>query len=337
MLRSGLSCVLALGTSLAPAAVTMEMVTVGDTNNPADPLTGYGSVPYAYQIGKYEVRNSEYVEFLNSVAATDTYGLYNGTMATGLRGGITQSGSPGSYTYAVKDNMGDKPVVYISYYDAVRFANWLENGQPVGPQGAGTTETGSYTLFTDGGGTTNVSARGVGVSWVIPNENEWYKGAYYDPTAGATDYFWLYPTQSDGVPTMGSVDATGNITNDGPNVVNYSFGADWNGQDGNVTTVGSAGTSSDSYYGTFDQGGNAGERIETFVIGGYRGVRGGTLALGEDRLRSSDRLGVHPANEYDSVGFRIAFIPETSNLAAVLIAALGLCEWKRRLLRCHPR
>ncbi len=30
--------------------------------------------------------------------------------------------------------------------DAARFANWLENGQPTGPEGTGTTETGSYTL-----------------------------------------------------------------------------------------------------------------------------------------------------------------------------------------------
>ena len=31
---------------------------------------------------------------------------------------------------------------YVSFYDALRFANWLHNGQPTGAQGAATTETG---------------------------------------------------------------------------------------------------------------------------------------------------------------------------------------------------
>ena len=32
---------------------------------------------YAYNIGTYEVTTGQYVAFLNAVAATDTYGLYN--------------------------------------------------------------------------------------------------------------------------------------------------------------------------------------------------------------------------------------------------------------------
>jgi hypothetical protein len=50
----------------------------------------------------------------------------------------------------------------------------------------------------------------------------------------------LYPTQSDAIPTVGTANATGDISNPGANVANYFFGADWNGQNGNVTTVGSA-------------------------------------------------------------------------------------------------
>ena len=56
-------------------------------------------------MGKYDVTVGQYCQFLNAVAATDTYGLYNSYMAmTDLNYptvGITQSGSPGSYTYAV--------------------------------------------------------------------------------------------------------------------------------------------------------------------------------------------------------------------------------------------
>ena len=38
----------------------------------------------------------------------------------------------------------DRPVNYVSFWDAARFANWLHNGQPTGAQGAGTTEDGAY-------------------------------------------------------------------------------------------------------------------------------------------------------------------------------------------------
>ena len=38
-----------------------------------------GAVDYAYNIGTYEVTNAQYVEFLNAVAKTDGYGLYNGS------------------------------------------------------------------------------------------------------------------------------------------------------------------------------------------------------------------------------------------------------------------
>ena len=40
----------------------------------------------------------------------------------------------------------DTPVNLVSLYDAMRFVNWLENGQPDGPQDATTTEDGAYTI-----------------------------------------------------------------------------------------------------------------------------------------------------------------------------------------------
>ena len=46
----------------------------------------------------------------------------------------------------VAGDWAGRPVNYVSYWDSCRFANWLNNGQPTGPQGAGTTETGAYTL-----------------------------------------------------------------------------------------------------------------------------------------------------------------------------------------------
>jgi sulfatase modifying factor 1 len=254
--------------STAGAVVTIDYVTVGDAGN-ANDTTGFGGVAYEYMIGKYEVTNAQYAEFLNAVAATDTYSLYSDSMDSDVRGGITQNGTDGSCTYSVKTNMGDKPVNFVSFSDAMRFTNWINNGQ-----GAATTESGAYDMTQ--AAETVIHASNATV-W-LPTENEWYKAAYYDPTlnTGAGGY-WLYPTKSSSIPTVAAAGTTGIISNPGANVANYNFGADWNAQDGNVTTVGSAGAT--SYYGTFDQGGNVWEWNEAIVVGGAaRGVRGGSWA-----------------------------------------------------------
>jgi hypothetical protein len=82
-----------LGSLALPArAVTIDMVSVGDPGNTAD-TTGNpnpaGAVADSFQIMKYKWTNSRYADFLNSVAATDTYSLYNADMGSDARGGIT--------------------------------------------------------------------------------------------------------------------------------------------------------------------------------------------------------------------------------------------------------
>ena len=139
---------------VAAQAVVIDTVTVGDAGNAADTrrmatdsTTGYGSVSYTYNIGKYEVTSAQYCEFLNAKAKTDTYSLYNASMWSDTTRGcqIQRSGSSGSYTYSVASDYANRPVNYVSWYCAIRFANWLTNGQ-----GSGDTESGSY-LITGGG------------------------------------------------------------------------------------------------------------------------------------------------------------------------------------------
>jgi hypothetical protein len=124
------------------------LVPVGDTGNVADPLTGLGAVSYPYWMGKYDVTTAQYAQFLNSVAAAgDPYGLYNSKMATDLPTiGITKASTSSGFSYTVKGN-GNVPVFDVSLGDAARFVNWLANGQPIAPEGPGTTETGTYTLM----------------------------------------------------------------------------------------------------------------------------------------------------------------------------------------------
>lgn len=105
-------------------------------------------------------------------------------------------------------------------------------------------------------------------------------------------------------------------------MANYGSSADWNSQDGNVTTVGSAGSA--SFYGTFDQGGNVFELTDTVarLLGEpYRVMRGGAWRLGVDDLSASARLNLIPTLEFDDVGFRVASVPEPH---AGLLAAFGL-------------
>ncbi len=153
-------CVLAagmpvlLGDPRPAAGVTIDTVVVGNAGNAADTAAhsnnpaGQGAVSYTYAIGKYEVTAGQYREFLNAVAATDAYGLCNtsmddvGSQYAGC--GIVRSGSSGSYTYSVAADWANRPVCYVSWGDAARFANWLHNGQPTGPQDLTTTESGSY-------------------------------------------------------------------------------------------------------------------------------------------------------------------------------------------------
>jgi formylglycine-generating enzyme required for sulfatase activity len=122
-------------TNTASATVTFDWATVGNAGNAADQTTGRGAVDYEYRISKYEVTNAQYAEFLNAVAASDPNKLYNQRMGFERWAGITRSGLSGSFTYATKANMDKKPVNYVSFFDSMRFTNWLHNGQ-----GAGGTE-----------------------------------------------------------------------------------------------------------------------------------------------------------------------------------------------------
>jgi formylglycine-generating enzyme required for sulfatase activity len=318
-----LAATAALITSAA-ASVTIDYVSVGHAGNAAD-STGYGAVAYAYQIGKYEVTNAQYGAFLNAVDpdGANANGVYNSNMGSNARGGITYTaGAASGAKYTIRTSMGDKPVNYVSWYDAARFTNWLGNGQ-----GSGSTETGSYTL----NGNTGIITKNVGATVYLPSEDEWYKAAYYDPTAGAGggDNYWLHATQSDTAPTVGSANfSTGAISNPGANVANYNIGADWNDLDGNVTTVGSA--AANNYFGTFDQAGNVREWNDAVISGSSRGLRGGSFNSNEDDLRSSTRNNNDPSNETISFGFRVASVPEPTSLLLTMLAGGVMLARRKR-------
>jgi hypothetical protein len=234
-------------------------------------------------------------------------------MATDLIiAGISRSGSSGSYTYAIIGT-GNQPIGHVSWFSAARFANWMHNGQPNGPQGAATTEQGTYTL---NGVTSGIILKNAGAQFWIPTGNEWYKAAYYDPTlsSGAGGY-WQYPTRSNTAPGN-NVGPGANQANIYDHITGYSVTQSTvtNASQNYLTDVGSF-TGSPSYYGTFDQGGDVFQWNDDVISGTKRGFRGGSWAGSADFLLSSYNPGVVPAQNNEDYGFRLAALasPVISN------------------------
>lgn len=194
-----------------------NFISIGDANNNADEQTGYGSVDSEFMIGEYPITNCAYVYFLNSTASyTDYYGVYNDSMNSDTRGGIEKTTTSVQISddlyqvissYNCKTNMCDKPVNYVSWFDAARYCNWLHNGRPSGSQDSSTTEDGSYTL--NGLTTGIVPTKNVNASYYIPTENQWYKSAYYKGS-GINSGYWDYATKSNINPSPVSADSNGN-------------------------------------------------------------------------------------------------------------------------------
>jgi formylglycine-generating enzyme required for sulfatase activity len=298
-------------------------------------------VDYDYRIGTYEVTNAQYAAFLNAKAASDPHQLFNPNMTSFASGGITRTGSDGAYSYTTKPNMADKPVNFVSWYDSARFVNWLNNGQ-----GDGNTENGAY-LLTDSYLDSYVN-RTPGATWVLPNGKEWAKAAFYerlvldlpDGSELVLRDNWHYATRSDTVPALATADSAGNITNPG-NVVNYANGADWNGLDGNVTTVGSGGSLSASPYGTYDQAGNVKEWGEAYNIPDFgiyeREYFGGGFRSTQYQLGAGEQS-VYADTASDDLGFRVAqivaVVPEPSSFLLSVVGLLALAICARRRTRC---
>ncbi len=274
---------------------TIDFVDIGNTGNVADTTT-YGSVPYEYRTGKNEISQ------LQITKATQI------GMANVSAGAWTES----------------QPAANITWYEAAAFVNFLNTNSGKTAAYDLTFSNGSWSMalwsseqaWTAGG--TNLY-RNKDAFYFLPSENEWYKAAYYN--AAGTNYF-LYPTASSSVPTpVASGTNAGSAVYNGGAVTNPAA----------VTFAGGL-----SPYGTMGQGGNVREWNESAFDGSnsssseFRAVRGGSWFLSESGLRSSSRGGSVPTGENDSIGFRVASVPEPSTYVLVLMGAGALYLWKRR-------
>ena len=237
--------ILQLSAGLARSGVTFDWATVGDPGNPPDPLNSaevpeIGTVSYPFKISRHEVTKAQYAEFANAV---------------GKDGGNVEAGTE------------DWPAI-TNFIGAVRFLNWLHNGQ-----GTGGTETGAYEISNGKllGGVipTVIVKRLPDARFFIPNREEWYKAAFYDPRdeneggPPGNDHYWLFPTQSDAIPTPEPPPG-------GFNSANY--------ESNEVVSVGSY-PETTSYYGLFNLAANIQEFSENVLLFGgveeFPGIVGG--------------------------------------------------------------
>jgi formylglycine-generating enzyme required for sulfatase activity len=186
--------------------------------------------------------------------------------------------------------------------------------------------------------------RNPGAKWFIASENEWYKAAYYQPAAqgGDSDNYWNYPMRTNGVPfsdqppgatpdnsRVGNFFKTDNVANgydDG-----YAVTSPMSCSQGCFTDVG-AYSSSPSYYGTFDQGGNIWEWTESLVPGmSFHVHRGGSFRDAVMYLQPFHRF--YNGVTAPPIGFRVAtIVPEPSAAALLFIGSFAVILGRCRLL-----
>jgi formylglycine-generating enzyme len=313
---------------MGPGLTSLEFVTVGNPGNAPDTRynsTGFGSVASVYKIGKYETTAGQYTGFLNAVAKADPNGLYSTLMSGTLNAGanIVRSGASPNFSYSVAADWANRPVNYVSFWDAARFANWLHNGQPTGPQGPATTEAGAYHDI----GNQALFGRNPGAKFFIPSEDEWYKAAYHNASAGLAASYFDYPTGSN-TALINKLPDPGNHANFFVYYVTLSDGYTIGGPYYR-TNVGDF-VNSPSPYGTFDQGGNVWEWNETSLITSDRGFRGGSFEYESVDLLASSRHYYIPTVENTNMGFRVAsLVPEPGGITLCIVGAMTLVLWRR--------
>ncbi len=326
---AGALAFLVASASSISSAITLDLVGIGQAGNTGFFSNGLGGVSYLYALNRTEMTNGQYVDFLNAVGASNPNGIYNASMGSDANGGITQSGSSGSFTYAVKAGTNSQgvafanvPVNFVDWFDAARFSNWLSNGESTNPA---LLETGSYTLANATSGP--LVSRNPGAGYFLPTIDEWVKAGFNN--GGLTNIsYTTYATNSNTKPVSNVVTPTT------ANTASYGGGA--LGSNGPLS-VGSY-TNSASFWGLYEMMGNIAEITETQNAGNssqWVAMSGSfsTSNVGLDQFNLASLPSVYSATTGAAqIGFRIAAVPEPSTIAMAGAGLAGLAglEWKRR-------
>lgn len=301
--------------------IELDLITVGNPNNQADPLTGFGAVSDTFQISSNVITIGQYTTFLNAVAKRDRNNLFNPMMQRDLNvAGVERLGQPGNYKYRTINNDGDsadRPITYVSWLDAARFANWMSNGQPSGPQNNRTTENGAYNLKQNKGQAPERNAinpnTGQAPFFFLPTEDQWYKAAYFSPELNDTGGYYLYATQSNTAPTNTPSTGGSNEANLANNFIFYTTQSKvYDPLTNYLTDVGTF-SQSRSFYGTTDQAGLVYEWNDLNATPSpLRGLRGGYwFSAGQSAVSTTYSISTIDRESSDA-GFRIAAVDPLS-------------------------
>lgn len=292
-----------------------DFIAVSDINNSPDSDTGLGRCNEIYRLSKYDVTAAQYCAFLNAVASRpnaegryDVHGLFHKEMEIDQNVKClvrTFIASECCYHYTVFKGREHFPITYVSWYDSLRFCNWLQHGQPLALEvNAGTTETGAYQICQSVEG--QLVSPSAQAAYFLPNQNQWYKAAYYQHELNK---YCNYPA--------GALVPPGNNIGNLVNQANWRIAALW-GDDHcvkegppYVTPVGSF-TKSLSPYGAYDMGGNVAQWIFDIDASGNALARGGSWKSSsyysqiDELQRKSSGRALDPSLGYNDVGFRVA-------------------------------
>lgn len=133
----------------------IDLVKVEDPGNPEDPATHCGAVLESFNISKYDITAEQWCALLNKVAKhSDPYLLYDERMSNDPNvASINRTGDATTgFSYQPKSAATAKlPMVYLNWFCAARYCNWMHNSAIAGhllegTEDASTTEKGAYDL-----------------------------------------------------------------------------------------------------------------------------------------------------------------------------------------------
>ncbi len=165
-------------------SATPELISVGDAGNSGKKVFFHevpnpyprGGVAYPYRIGKTEISNADYAEFLNACASkSDPHQLFDERMK------ITRSGSEGAWKYAPAPGSEHDGVTFVSRVNAARYCNFLTSGDPA---------KGAYTVAArvrENGetheaivGYRDLTFPNAARVYYLPDMHEFFKAGWYD-------------------------------------------------------------------------------------------------------------------------------------------------------------
>lgn len=170
-----------------------------------DRAIGRGSVNYEYNIGRFEVTTSQWVEFFNAAYDRPVADRLPHLIPPTFWGATpTTPNTPGGLRWQVPAGNEMRPVGNISWRMAAMYCNWLHNNKSTDRQafmnGAYDVSTFGYTgtVFTD------QWAHHPDARYWIPTWDEQLKASHYDPALNNGEGgWWRYNITSDSAPVYG--------------------------------------------------------------------------------------------------------------------------------------